>query len=147
MSHYSNHNVPDSCDTNSLETRHSMYNPTPANSYSMYSTPDRQKNPDGKLLKCPYCRTIWFSKVEMQNHISRDHGDILPYKCSLCGKGYQTAQGLALHIQVHEGRSFPCPLCGSRFSQKGKVKRHLQNIHNASRCSTCPGYIIYIATA
>ena len=140
--HNSYHIMSDNCDTDSLGKRRSISNQAPGSSYSMHSKLDRQNNREGRHFKCSYCFTTWTNKIELQNHISRNHGDSLPYVCSLCGKGYRTAQGLALHIHVHEGRSFPCPLCASRFSQKGKVKRHLQNIHNATQCSTCSGIFL-----
>ncbi|KAK3716585.1 hypothetical protein RRG08_039380 [Elysia crispata] len=107
----------DNCDTDSLGKRRSISNQAPGSSYSMHSKLDRQNNREGRHFKCSYCFTTWTNKIELQNHISRNHGDSLPYVCSLCGKGYRTAQGLALHIHVHEGRSFPCPLCANGYER------------------------------
>lgn len=97
--------------------------------------------PGGKSHNCPYCPTVCPSRVGLQNHVLTYHGDCLPFVCSLCGKGYKSQCGLDLHLQVHEGRSFPCPIdvCPARFSQKSKVKRHLQNVHHAAQCSSCSG--------
>ena len=120
--------------TDSLAERHRFSNQAQASESSFGSVTVSLRH-----FQCSYCPSICTTKYELQSHVLICHSQHLPYVCSLCGKGYHTASGLALHRQVHEGRSFPCPLCPSRFSQKGKVKRHLQNIHDATQCSTCSG--------
>ena len=142
LRHNSNQIMPDSCETASLGEKHKISNQPPGGSYFIHSKLASEKIfRSGRLkqYKCSYCSAIWSSKFQLMSHVSNCHGDSLPYICSLCGKGYHTPRGLALHIQAHEGRSFPCPLCSTRFSQKGIVKRHLQNIHNATQCSICTG--------
>lgn len=59
------------------------------------------------------------------------------YTCSLCGKNYSTSTGLRHHIQTHEGRSFMCPICDSRFTRKGTVKRHMRAVHSSDQCVSC----------
>lgn len=54
----------------------------------------------------------------------------LTYRCSDCGKEYRSHGGLFLHKQhVHDRMTFPCPVCESRFTQRGKVNRHLKTVH------------------
>ncbi|XP_035827232.1 uncharacterized protein LOC101862600 isoform X9 [Aplysia californica] len=60
-----------------------------------------------------------------------------PFVCSICGRGYVSAAGLCLHMQVHSGRSYVCPVCDSSFPYKGNLKRHMGLIHNAAQCPSC----------
>ena len=60
-----------------------------------------------------------------------------PFVCSLCGKCYKTSGGLTLHMQMHSGHTFMCPICQSRFPYKGNLKRHLNLVHNSVQCQNC----------
>lgn len=62
-----------------------------------------------------------------------------PYECSLCGKGYATLSGLTLHMETHSGKSYVCPVCDAKFTQRGTMKRHLKSIHRCQQCTECEG--------
>lgn len=63
----------------------------------------------------------------------------LPFTCEICQKGYATKAGLALHTQTHQGKSYMCPVCDAKFTQRGTMKRHLKSIHLCLQCPTCEG--------
>lgn len=88
-------------------------------------------------IPCSFCPESFFGKHELTVHLSLKHGHELPYVCTLCGKGYQTRLGLNFHMQAHEGKTFPCPICDARLSQKGLVKRHLNAVHKKDKCTIC----------
>ena len=85
---------------------------------------------------CNFCGLHFPNRVLLQRHLETDHRDSL-MKCSLCGKGYRSYQGLQYHMERHKGTSFPCPVCDARLSSKSKVKRHLLQVHNCIPCATC----------
>ena len=61
----------------------------------------------------------------------------MPFKCSLCGKGYVSHSGLKHHERSHRGKQHMCPLCDSKFTQKFSIKLHLKNVHASIQCTTC----------
>ncbi|XP_076046942.1 uncharacterized protein LOC143028550 [Oratosquilla oratoria] len=72
--------------------------------------------------------------------------DILQVKkeaiaCELCGEVFADMKQLKLHCsQVHaQVYSFTCPSCPSRYKEKAKLTRHMQNVHNMSahQCQGC----------
>lgn len=78
------------------------------------------------------------SAYQPMDYTMLDNDHNLPYRCSICNKGYRSHFGLYHHKQhVHEKKSFPCPICESRFTQKGKVKRHLNTVHKVAVCLNC----------
>ncbi|XP_013073704.2 zinc finger and BTB domain-containing protein 17-like isoform X10 [Biomphalaria glabrata] len=61
----------------------------------------------------------------------------LPLVCKVCSKGYASNAGLFLHMETHLGKSYQCPVCDSKFTQRGTMKRHLKNQHNCLQCRNC----------
>lgn len=89
------------------------------------------------VVQCPYCVKVLLDQQILKTHISQEHGNAMPYPCSLCGKGYLSQMGLNHHMQRHKGQTFSCPVCDSKFTQKYSVIKHLKNVHMSSRCNTC----------
>ena len=88
-------------------------------------------------LNCPFCPTSFSDKFQLKAHISQFHGKQMPFSCSLCGKGYLSAQGLDHHKSVHEGKKFSCPVCDIKMNQKGNIKQHLRRVHKSDQCMKC----------
>jgi len=47
---------------------------------------------------------------------------------------------LQIHMWIHAGKKFPCPLCGKEMSTAQYLRRHMSNVHSDYRpykCSTC----------
>lgn len=93
----------------------------------------------GPLIPCPHCPELLLDDFCLKSHISRFHGHLMHYTCSLCGKGYQTSMGLRYHMQAHQGQIFACPICDCKLTRKFSLKMHLRNVHNSSKCSSCSG--------
>ena len=89
-----------------------------------------------ELNQCTLCQ-ISLPPAALKKHMSEQHGDFMPFQCSLCGKGFRSSTGLKHHELIHMGMSFRCPICQKTFTQKSKVKRHLQTIHKCQPCFYC----------
>lgn len=60
------------------------------------------------------------------------------YKCSVCSKVFDQKAHLKQHMQ--EEKSFSCPECGLRLSNKHKMHRHISAVHRKEKphkCSVC----------
>lgn len=90
-----------------------------------------------RSLQCPHCPEQLVDEVSLKCHIGECHDCLLPFKCSQCGKGYQTHTGLMHHVQAHKGKTFMCPVCDTKFTQKFTIKKHLRAIHSSAQCVTC----------
>ncbi|CAL1530103.1 unnamed protein product [Lymnaea stagnalis] len=89
------------------------------------------------MVQCQLCSKLLLDEYYLRCHMSEKHGDTMPFKCSLCGKGYQSQMGLSHHMQAHKGKTFMCPICDSKFTQKFTIKKHLRNIHMSMQCTSC----------
>ncbi|XP_059151174.1 zinc finger and BTB domain-containing protein 17-like isoform X10 [Physella acuta] len=88
---------------------------------------------------CPHCRVVLPAAL-LSKHVAEIHGaEEKPFQCRVCGKGFLSISGLNHHKLHHTGQKFMCPICDTTFTQKGKVKRHLKNIHGCLPCSSCQG--------
>lgn len=95
--------------------------------------------PLGSNICCTLCREVVADVRSFKSHMSLFHGQEMPFPCTLCGKGYASESGLSLHMQVHEGKTFVCPICDSRFTQNSTMKRHMRTLHKTTQCFTCKG--------
>ncbi|XP_059151181.1 zinc finger and BTB domain-containing protein 17-like isoform X17 [Physella acuta] len=105
------------------------------------STPNQ--NIQCHLCHSSVCFQDFFS---LTAHIRHQHQQPVPYSCTLCGKAYSTSTGLKHHMEVHEGKTFLCPICDAKFTRKGTIKTHMKSVHKLSQCSNC-GEIIRIGEA
>ena len=87
--------------------------------------------------QCQSCPAQFPEMFQLKTHVSNNHGETMPYTCPLCGKGYLSLQGYNLHMKKHEGKTFQCPICDSKFTQKSTLLRHMRSVHNSSQCPYC----------
>uniref|UniRef100_A0A0B6ZLT3 C2H2-type domain-containing protein n=2 Tax=Arion vulgaris TaxID=1028688 RepID=A0A0B6ZLT3_9EUPU len=90
-----------------------------------------------RSFSCPCCYKVHLDNSTLRAHISQFHGEKMPYTCNLCGKGYLSTSGLSRHMQSHKGKTFMCPICDSKFTQKFTVKSHLRTVHGLDQCINC----------
>ena len=74
-----------------------------------------------------------------RSHMFDFHGQRMPFICLICGKGYQSSQGLTHHTRLHQGKTFFCPVCDAKFTQNAAMKTHLKKFHDSVLCSACFG--------
>lgn len=92
-------------------------------------------------IQCPHCPLVVLDGTDYKNHISQQHGYLLQYSCSLCGKGYQTSMGLHYHMQGHQGKQYSCPMCDVKLTRMFSLKMHLKKVHRTAKCQTCHQFL------
>lgn len=112
-------------------------------SYSRSSAPHKHawgstfsQAPTAATMECEHCHQEVYT-CNYKRHISQEHGHLLPFCCSLCGKGCLSAASLRFHLQAHAGRLFSCRHCSMKFKLKHHLKAHLKRIHNLLLCAKC----------
>lgn len=64
-----------------------------------------------------------------------------PFKCNICGKGFQKTSKLTAHMKIHrapeEHYNHPCDICGKKFTRPQHVARH-KMLHTGERPFRCP---------
>ena len=95
-------------------------------------------NPVDQHYPCHSCPAILPSSHLLRTHISNCHVDQMPFRCELCGRGYFSAQGLGHHkAKSHEGKTYACPICDVKKTQKHHLKDHMKRVHKIDVCTTC----------
>ena len=92
-------------------------------------------------VNCPVCNAS-VCRSTLKQHLRHNHGPSdMPFRCSLCNKGFLSQSGLNHHTLAHKGRQFPCHICDARFKQKSHLKNHLNRVHKVAECKRCGQYL------
>ena len=97
---------------------------------------------EGKKYDCIFCGKKFYSKQNVDKHISSVHEGKKPYLCSQCGSSYGDKFNLKIHIErVHEGKKpYQCGQCDKKFGHKCHLKTHVSSFHENIRpfqCTLC----------
>ncbi|CAG2235299.1 KRAB [Mytilus edulis] len=90
---------------------------------------------------CSICdELIHVKDVSIETHISEKHSDINPFKCTICGRGYKSKNGVRNHyVAVHADSSarFWCDLCNRAFGTNNNYKSHMRSHKDRKHCFMC----------
>ncbi|CAC5368648.1 KRAB [Mytilus coruscus] len=90
---------------------------------------------------CSICdELIHVKDVSIEAHISEKHSDINPFKCTICGRGYKSKNGVRNHyVAVHADSSarFWCELCNRAFGTNNNYKTHMRSHKERKHCFMC----------
>ncbi|VDO93237.1 unnamed protein product [Soboliphyme baturini] len=84
------------------------------------------------VFPCAYCDNICGSPGELRNH-EQEHAALMPYRCSVCGKGFKHKRSQNRHKKLHSGlRKYKCTMCESGFFRSDHLKLHMKT-HEISK--------------
>ncbi|XP_034939321.1 zinc finger protein 154-like [Chelonus insularis] len=84
----------------------------------------------GKPRECDYCGEHFRRLSEIADHVRRFHTFERPHTCAFCSKSFYSLYSLKQHVMIHTGQKpFVCDRCGSKFTQKGNLARHIARKH------------------
>ncbi|CDF36227.1 unnamed protein product [Chondrus crispus] len=99
----------------------------------------------GKDLKCRICSLQFKGQAQLTKHVQLEHQQGSPdsqggyhssvadrphISCDDCGTRFSQRSNLVRHLHIHEGMRFPCPVCPSKsFGQRYDLRRHVSSKH------------------
>ncbi|CAD0207140.1 unnamed protein product [Chrysodeixis includens] len=89
----------------------------------------------GKTVhKCPVCDKPIASRVNVEKHMMRVHGQKKEkprnHVCQVCGKAFTDKKALTQHEVIHSGeRPLSCDICQQTFKQKASLYTHRKRVH------------------
>ncbi|RIA96583.1 hypothetical protein C1645_687783 [Glomus cerebriforme] len=80
--------------------------------------------------------------VSEENEEENDDETEKKYNCPECGRGFNRKFNMQTHRATHDPnrvKPFACehPNCGSRFTRKHDLKRHINGIHKGEKVHEC----------
>ena len=82
-----------------------------------------------RQFSCLHCNQSFPNSSRLNDHIAELHSNDFPYICTICFKGYSTKMGLTYHMNIHQGRTYSCPVCKQNFTRMFAMKRHMKKAH------------------
>lgn len=89
--------------------------------------------------KCSQCNRSFFNSTRLAEHVRSTHTFETPFTCDICGRAFSRQKCWKEHVQIHNGKQFPCNYCGILFSQGSGRRRHEKLMHNAPKKSAGGG--------
>nr|CAI5830844.1 unnamed protein product [Callosobruchus analis] len=88
-----------------------------------------------KLSKCIHCNAIYKHKIGLDDHILRQHPELIAsvsskmHECTHCAFKTVLKANLALHMLEHSNKLIRCNHCNSTFKSKPALNDHIINRH------------------
>lgn len=103
--------------------------------------PKMSKEQKTQPTSCPDCGREFKNYQLFSDHSQRIHGEKNQI-CHICGKGYTTQSGLAIHFKISHSdqmgfECFICDFCGKKFNGRENIRNHLKLHHKLRECKDC----------
>uniref|UniRef100_UPI00358EA9CA zinc finger protein 391-like isoform X2 n=1 Tax=Myxine glutinosa TaxID=7769 RepID=UPI00358EA9CA len=86
--------------------------------------------------KCSVCGKGFYQSSHFHIHV-RTHNSKYPYSCSICGKAFRGPSHYRIHMRVHnEEEPYNCSVCGKTFRNIAHCRTHMRD-HNDKRLYKC----------
>ncbi|XP_070546388.1 zinc finger protein 490-like [Ptychodera flava] len=91
-----------------------------------------------KIYECHVCEKQFLQCIELRCHL-QIHEPEKTYICDICGHTLKTANSLATHKLMHEGKEFKCEFCDYKSVRKCDLMVHMQRHIDKSKlqCKEC----------
>ena len=85
------------------------------------------------------CETEFYTQQILESHIRNIHGfDRRYFKCDSCEKVFHWKGRLNRHVkEVHNKAEFKCESCEKSFSRKSSLRDHITFAHDANKKYKC----------
>ncbi len=90
------------------------------------TSPGRKKG--RKSHPCNLCNKSFSSTFNLRRH-QQYHTGQFSFYCETCRRGFNERRHYNLHMNKHEGRSFPCQFCTKRYSSEQNMRDHMLSFH------------------
>ncbi|XP_072946841.1 uncharacterized protein [Epargyreus clarus] len=98
--------------------------------------------------QCDCCGKVFANKMTLKHHLKQLSAQTEKTKpklfipCKGCDKVFFSRKSYRSHVVIHDGLTYPCPVCGKLFQWKRNLSRHIRNhrereVGAAHQCREC----------
>ncbi|XP_045541362.1 zinc finger protein 813 [Papilio machaon] len=81
--------------------------------------------------QCDCCGKVFASKLTLKYHLKiltpKQPEEKVHLPCKGCDKVFYSKKSYRAHVVIHNGETYPCPICGKQFQWKRNLARHTRN--------------------